>query len=58
MASLGEEPRNSERVGRLTSYLDTILFTENSVQNFTEKGPGTLGPPLNMPMIIMVYFLY
>ena len=45
LASLGEEPRNSERVGRLTSYLDTILFTENSVQNFTEKGQVPLDHP-------------
>ena len=28
-----------------TSYLDAILFTENSVQNFTEKGQVPLDHP-------------
>ena len=43
---LGKSPEiQISRGGRLTSYLDTILFTENSVRTFHRKGPSTLGPP-------------
>ena len=53
MAALGRSRKSRKGAARtLASYIDPIYFAENSlklIQNFTEKGVGTV-QPLNPPM--------